>query len=69
MARITMYANGEMLEKDIQEGSAIRSVIGETGLNIGMAAFRVNGNPATGNTTLRDGDRLQVVPVGGKLAQ
>ena len=69
MARVTIYVHGEMLEKSVGEAATIQQVVQDGILgNLNTAAFRLNGNPANLNTLVRDGDRLQVVPIGGKLA-
>lgn len=69
MMSVSIELNGEFLTTEVQINSTIEALVEGGHLRgISVNAIRVNGRPATNDTKLQDGDAVQAVPPGGKLA-
>lgn len=68
---VKISCNGETVETTCEQGATIQALFDGghlRGLQTGAAAVRVNGKLADRNTQLNDGDRVNAVPTGGRLA-
>ena len=71
MIEVTVCSNGESVSTTVPDGATIQALFDNghlRGIQTGAAAFRVNGQSANQETALRNGDRVNAVPTGGKLA-
>lgn len=65
------WAGGDASEQTVAEGTTVQKLLSDVGMGTpGSYAILVNGNPNEGaHYTLREGDRLVVVPQKTKGAQ
>jgi hypothetical protein len=71
MIRVTVSHNGELVETQVQKDSTVQALFEGghlRGITTTTAAYRVNGKPASMDTPLSNGDRVNTVPTGGRLA-
>jgi sulfur carrier protein ThiS len=69
MMKVSIEANGEFITAELPRNSTIRALFDGGHLRgIDVTAVRVNGRPATVDTPVEEGDRVQTAPVGGRLA-
>lgn len=65
--KVTIEMGSEVITTNVDEGSTIQALIEDGHLRgIEAASTRLNGAPASPDTTLRDGDAVAQVPKSGR---